>query len=52
MTTKPIIQREQARRDLEQAVDCYTNEASEPVALGLIDALERFRLWRIRSSLN
>ncbi len=40
MKVKPIIPRELARRDLEQAVDYYASEAGERVALGLIDALE------------
>jgi toxin ParE1/3/4 len=41
MTPKPIVPRELARRDIEEAVDYYVREAGEPVALGFIDALER-----------
>lgn len=41
MNEKAIIPRTLATRDIEQAVDHYTREAGEPVALGFIDALER-----------
>ena len=40
MTTKPVVPRELARRDVEEAVDYYVQEAGERVALGFIDALE------------
>jgi len=40
MTLKPVVPREQAKRDAEQAVDYYANEAGEPVASRFIDALE------------
>jgi toxin ParE1/3/4 len=38
---KPVILRERARRDIDEAVDHYLAEAGERVALGFIDALER-----------
>jgi toxin ParE1/3/4 len=41
MTAKPIIPREQARRDVEAAVDFYVSEAGEAIALRFIDAVER-----------
>lgn len=41
MTAKPIIPRQQANRDVEEAIDHYLAEAGETVALGFIDALER-----------
>lgn len=40
MTAKPVAPREQARRDVEAAVDFYVAEAGETVALRFIDALE------------
>lgn len=39
MSVKPIIPREQARQDVEHAVDYYAREAGRDVALGFIDAL-------------
>jgi toxin ParE1/3/4 len=41
MTAKPVVPREQARRDIDDAVDHYAREAGERVVLGFIDALER-----------
>lgn len=41
MSPKPVIPREQARRDVEAAVDFYVREAGERTALRFIDALER-----------
>lgn len=41
MKPKPIIPREQAKRDVDEAVVYYLNEATEAVALGFIDALEQ-----------
>lgn len=41
MKSKPIIPREWANRDVDAAVAYYLSEASEAVALGFIDALER-----------
>jgi toxin ParE1/3/4 len=40
MTAKPVVPREQAVRDIEDAVDHYTREAGEQVALGFIDRVE------------
>ncbi len=39
--TKPIIPRELASRDVEEAVDYYLGEGGEQVALGFVEALER-----------
>ena len=41
MKHKPVIPREQANRDVGDAVAYYLNEAAESVALGFIDALEQ-----------
>ena len=41
MKAKPVIPREQANRDVDEAVAYYLNEATEAVALGFIDALEK-----------
>lgn len=41
MTAKPVIPREAAQRDIDQAVAHYAAEAGEPVALAFIDALEQ-----------
>lgn len=41
MKSKPVIRRVGADRDVEQAIDYYLGEASEEVALGFVDALER-----------
>ncbi len=41
MTAKPIIPRQQANRDVEEAIDHYLSDAGETVALGFIDSLER-----------
>lgn len=41
MKAKPVIPREQANRDVEEAVAYYLNEAGEAMALGFIDALEK-----------
>ena len=40
MTSKPILPRESASRDVEDAVDYYLNEAGEQIALSFIEALE------------
>jgi len=40
MRGKPIIPREQAHQDIEDAVAYYLDEDAEAVALGFIDALE------------
>jgi toxin ParE1/3/4 len=39
--TKPVVPREQARQDVEDAVAHYLAEGAEAAALGLIDALEK-----------
>ena len=41
MKSKPIIPRELANRDVDEAVDFYLNEGGPQAALGFIDALER-----------
>lgn len=41
MKAKIVIPREQANRDVDEAVSCYLSEASEGVALGFIDVLEQ-----------
>jgi toxin ParE1/3/4 len=40
MTPKPVVPRELARRDVEEAIDHYLHEASEQVTLAFVDALE------------
>ena len=40
MSAKLVVLRERARRDLDEAVEHYSNAASAAVALALIDALE------------
>jgi toxin ParE1/3/4 len=37
----PVIPREQARRDVDEALTYYLNEGAVPAALGMIDALEK-----------
>ncbi len=41
MKVKPAIPREQANRDVDEALAYYLNDASDAVALGFIDALEK-----------
>jgi toxin ParE1/3/4 len=41
LKTKPVIPRELALRDVEQAVAYYLDEGAPSAALGLIDALEK-----------
>ncbi len=41
MTPRPVIAREVARRDIDEAIDHYLREAGERVALDFIAALER-----------
>lgn len=41
MKAKAVIPRGQANRDVDDAVACYLSEASEAVALGFIDALDK-----------
>lgn len=40
MTTKPVIPRYQASRDIDAAIDHCLSEDAQPAALGFIDALE------------
>ena len=40
MNGKPVVLREQARRDIDEAIEHYLSEAGPAVALKLIDALE------------
>ena len=40
MTSKPVVLREVARRDVDGAIDFYLSEADEAVALRFIDALQ------------
>lgn len=41
MIAKPIVPRELANRDVDEAIEYYLSEASDQVALGFVDALER-----------
>ena len=41
MSRKPVIPREQADRDVDQAIEHYLGENAIEAALGFIDALER-----------
>ena len=41
MNNKPVIRRAGADRDVQLAIDYYLSEATEQVALGFVDALER-----------
>lgn len=41
MKTKPIIPRELANRDVDEAIEHYLSEDAGPAALGFIDALEQ-----------
>lgn len=41
MKRKPVVPREQANRDVDEAVAYYLTQANEAVALGFIDALEK-----------
>lgn len=41
MKRKTVVPREQANRDVDEAVACYLNEACAAVVLGFIDALEK-----------
>jgi len=46
---KPIVPRERATRDVDDAIDYYLAEGGPTVALGFIDALERAYLHVGRS---
>jgi toxin ParE1/3/4 len=41
VTVKPVVPRQQANRDVDDAIAYYVAEASERVALAFIDALEQ-----------
>lgn len=41
MIAKPIVPRELANRDVDEAIAYYLSEANDRAALGFIDALER-----------
>lgn len=41
MTDKPVVPRDKARQDIEEAIAYYRREADDNVALRFIDALER-----------
>ena len=41
MTAKPVVPRQQANRDVEDAIDHCRAEAGETIAPGFVDALER-----------
>ena len=41
MKFKPVIPREQAQHDVDEALTYYLNEGAAPAALGMIDALEK-----------
>ena len=43
MRGKPVVLRERARRDIDEAVEHYLDEAGEAVALDFIDALRDTR---------
>ena len=40
MSAKPVVARESANRDIEEAIDHYSATAGGKVALGFVDALE------------
>ena len=40
MTAKPVVPRELANRDIDDAISYYLSEGTEQAALGFIDALE------------
>jgi toxin ParE1/3/4 len=41
VTTKPVVPRSLANRDVEDAIEYYLNEGAEQAALGFLDALEQ-----------
>ena len=43
MSGKPVVLRESAKHDVDEAVDRYFGDAGESVALDFIDALELTR---------
>ena len=49
MTAKPVVPREQARRDVEDAIDYYAQEAGAEVAQRFVDAVrETYRAISVR----
>ena len=40
MTAKPVVPRELANRDIDDAISYYLGEGAEQAAFGFIDALE------------
>ena len=40
MSGKPVVLRERARRDIDEAIEHYLSEAEPAVALDFVDALE------------
>lgn len=49
MTAKPVVPREQVRRDVEEAIDYYAQEAGAEVALRFVDAIrEAYRVISVR----
>ena len=45
MTAKAVVPRDQAHRDVEEAVDHYAHEAGADIALGFVEALEAAYRW-------
>ena len=43
MSRRPVVLRERARRDIDEAVEHYLAESGEAVALAFVDALEDTR---------
>ena len=41
MKVKPVVPREQASRDVDEAIASYLSESSEQAAMGFVDALEQ-----------
>ena len=41
MKAKPVVPREQAKQDVEDALAYYMSEGAEAAALGFVDALEK-----------
>ena len=41
MTAKPVVPRELANRDIDDAIAYYLSEGAEQAAFGFIDALEQ-----------
>ncbi len=49
MTATPVVPREQARRDVEDAIDYYAQEAGAEVALRFVDTVrEAYRAISVR----